>query len=380
MILTDPWLTQSDTQALFELFEDAGHQIYCVGGCVRNALLGERVADIDMATDARPEQMMELAQRAGLRTIPTGIEHGTITILSGETSFEVTTFRNDVSTDGRRARVAFSDSLEEDAHRRDLTINALYVGADGIIIDPVGGLPDLKTHHIRFIGDAATRIAEDYLRILRFFRFYAFYGDPDQGIDADGLAACADGACGLEQLSAERIGAEMRKLLSAPNPAPAIGAMQHAGVLARIMPGADAASLAVLVHLEAWMPPDWKRRALMLAECDLKERWRLSNQDAKLLQEMRHSLDEAHPLNAIAFHHGADHARTIAYIRAARAQQPVPDTLENEIDKASRAVFPVTAQDLMPAYEGAALGERLRTLENRWIASEFTATREELLA
>ena len=246
--LCDPGLRR-----ILDAFEAAGHRILLVGGAVRNALLGEPVSDIDLATDALPDQVIALAGRAGLRTVPTGIRHGTVTVLAphddGWRGHEVTTFRHDVETDGRHATVAFSDDLHEDAARRDFTINALYATGTGEVLDPMGGLPDLAARRLRFVGDPRARIAEDYLRILRFFRFHAWYGRPGRA-DAQAVAACAELAPGMSRLSRERIGAEMRKLLSAPDPGDALGLMQHCGVLQLALPGADAGLLPDLLRVE----------------------------------------------------------------------------------------------------------------------------------
>jgi poly(A) polymerase len=185
MRITGDWLAQPGTQALCGALEAAGYRALFVGGCVRNALLGVSVADVDIATDARPETVTRLAEAAGLRVVPTGIEHGTVTVIAGGVPHEVTTFRRDVETDGRRAVVAFAQDVAEDAARRDFTMNALYADLRGNVIDPLSGLPDLVARRLRFVGDAHQRIREDYLRILRFFRFHAHYGDPDQGMDAE---------------------------------------------------------------------------------------------------------------------------------------------------------------------------------------------------
>lgn len=378
--ITGDWLTDAATKQLFALFSAAGHQLYCVGGCVRNALLNQPVADIDMATDARPETVSKMCEGAGLKVIPTGIDHGTVTVIAGNIPFEITTFRTDIDTDGRHATVAYSATLEQDAGRRDFKMNALYVAADGRVIDPTGGLPDIAARKVRFIGDPNARIAEDYLRILRFFRFHAWYGDPDGGVDEDGLAACAEGAEGLDTLSRERIGAEMTKLLSAPDPAPSIASMAQTGILARVMPGADAGSLAVLVHFENRITPSWTRRALALGGEDLKDRWRLSKSDAHVLAQARADLSAGHSTKALAFRHGAEHARDVALVMAASTQSPPAADLEAQIDAACKAVFPVKAGDLMPRLEGPALGEALRHLQDRWIASDFTLSRSELLA
>ncbi|WP_298361434.1 CCA tRNA nucleotidyltransferase [uncultured Litoreibacter sp.] len=377
--VTGTWLTGAGTQALFDLFGTAGHQLFCVGGCVRNALLDQPVADIDMATDATPPTVTALCEDAGLRVIPTGMSHGTVTVISDDIPFEITTFRKDVATDGRHATVAYSATVEEDARRRDFTMNALYAGRDGSVLDPTGGLDDVARRNIRFIGDAGARIAEDYLRILRFFRFYAWYGDPGEGIDAEGLAACAEGADGLDGLSRERVGAEMCKLLSAPDPAPAVAAMGQSGILARVMPGADAGILAILVHLENGMTPDWSRRALALGGGDLKADWRLSNSDASDLAMARGDLASDASVAELAYRFGSGHARNVALVRAASLQRPVDPDLEDEIARGAAAEFPIKAADLMPAFQGADLGEKLRQLKQEWIASDFTSSRAALL-
>ena len=377
--ITAPWLTSPDTARLFDLFTQHGFQLLCVGGCVRNSLFGVPVSDIDMASDARPDDVIRMAEAAQLRVIPTGIDHGTVTVISGGTSYEITTFRSDVDTDGRHATVAFSNDHIEDAKRRDFTFNALYVGRDGTVLDPVQGLPDIAARQVRFIGDAQARITEDTLRILRFFRFFAWYGDPDGGIDPEGLAACAQGAEGLEGLSAERIGTEMIKLLSAPDPSRAIAAMQASGVLARVMPGADAALLPVLVHFEAGHPAAWTRRALTLGGQTLKDRWRLSKADAEVLSHGQDALNSNADLSEIAYRHGANLARDVALTRAASLQQPPAEDLEATLSKAASATFPVKAADLMPTLQGPALGARLKELEARWIASGFTLTKAALL-
>ena len=373
------WLLAPATQAVFDAVEATGNQGYFVGGCVRNALLDEPVADIDMATAATPDAVSAAAEDAGLKVVPTGIEHGTVTVVSGGVPHEITTFRRDVETDGRHADVAFSTSMEEDAARRDFTMNALYADRTGAVTDPVGGLPDLDARRVRFIGDAEARIAEDYLRILRFFRFHAWYGDVSKGLDADGLAACAAAADGLEKLSAERIGAEMTKLLNARDPSPAVAAMAQAGILARVMPGADTKALPILVHIEDGQDPNMARRAACLGGEDLKERWRLSNVVATKIVLLRDLVGADTGLAEIAYRHGADTARDVALLRGALFEQPLAEGMQREITAGAGVVFPVKAVDLMPDFEGPALGAKLKELETRWIASGFTLTKAELL-
>jgi poly(A) polymerase len=373
--ITDAWLTAAPTQQVCALLTDAGYQAWFVGGCVRNALIGAEVSDLDLTTDARPDRVMELAQESGIKVVPTGIDHGTVTLVLEDTPFEVTTFRRDVQTDGRRAVVAFADTIAEDARRRDFTMNALYAGPDGKIADPLGGLPDLEARRVRFIEDADRRIKEDYLRILRFFRFHAWYGDPDAGIDADGLAACADNIEGLASLSAERVTAEMLKLLAAPDPAPAVASMASTGALAQVLPGGNAGGLAVLVHLEhvSGFAPSAIRRLAMLG--GQSEALRLSKDQARELAHIALPTE----LPELAYRHGFAVARDAALIRAASLGNPLKQEELDVLSDAAQQVFPLTAADLMPALEGAALGSALKEAEARWIASGFTLTKGDLL-
>ena len=373
------WINDPGAQRVCALLSDAGYQAYFVGGCVRNDLLGVGISDLDMCTDALPARVMELAEAAGLRALPTGIEHGTVTIVIDHEPYEITTYRKDVQTDGRRAVVAFSDRIEDDAHRRDFTMNALYVDPTGQVLDPLGGLPDLQARRVRFIDDAGERIREDYLRTLRFFRFHAWYGDEAAGIDPDGLAACAANLDGLETLSKERVGLEMLKILSAPDPAPAMAAMEQSGVLARILPGADASKLAVLVHLEAEYAVDPLRRLALLGGQGVAKALRLSKKQAKQLENLRDGMGSSADVGELAFRLGPDQARNIAVLRAVMFETPLADELDRQIEAGAAAKFPIKPADLMPGITGPALGDKLRELETRWIASGFALTREELL-
>ena len=234
-----PWLTDPAAREVMQALTAAGG-LDCarfVGGCVRNALIERPVDDIDIATRLLPQNVMAALAEAGLRAVPTGLAHGTVTAVSGGKGFEITTLRRDVSTDGRNATVAFTDDWAEDAARRDFRLNALYADADGTVFDPTGqGVADALAGRIVFVGDPQTRIREDYLRILRFFRFMAWYGQGQP--DAAALTACADLASGMDRLSAERVSKELLKLLTAPDPVAAVQAMAEAGVLAAILPEA----------------------------------------------------------------------------------------------------------------------------------------------
>lgn len=232
----EPWLVSPATQAVIAALEAEGGQgcVRFVGGCVRNALMGRTVDDLDLATTLAPLRTMKALRSAGLKVVPTGLDHGTLTAVSGGCPYEITTLRRDEQTDGRRAVVAFTDSWAEDAARRDFRLNALYADATGVVFDPTGeGLADAEAGRVIFVGDARTRILEDYLRILRFFRFQAWFGRGEPY--SEGLAACSELAPGLAQLSAERVSKELLKLLAAPDPVGAVRAMVSTGAMSVLL-------------------------------------------------------------------------------------------------------------------------------------------------
>lgn len=239
-VASEPWLTSPATRAVLEALKAEGGPdcVRFVGGSVRNALMGQKVDDFDLATRLLPDVVMEALRKAGLKVVPTGLAHGTVTAVSKGQPYEITTLRRDVETDGRKAVVAFTDDWAEDAARRDFRLNALYADAEGRVFDPTGhGVDDAREGRIVFVGDPETRIREDYLRILRFFRFFAWYGRGEP--DVAGLKACADLSEGMIRLSAERVSKELLKLLAAPDPRPAVRAMADAGVLHAILPEAE---------------------------------------------------------------------------------------------------------------------------------------------
>jgi poly(A) polymerase len=346
---------------------DALPRARVVGGAVRDALAGQAVADVDLATPDPPEQTTRLLQRAGLRAVPTGLEHGTVTAVSGHRGFEVTTLRRDVATDGRRAVVAFTDDWRADAARRDFTINALSMTRDGAVYDYFGGIEDLRAGRVRFVGDPATRIAEDYLRIPRFFRFHARFGagEPDPAV----LAAIRQGVPGLALLSAERVWGELKRILAVPDPRGAIALMGGLGVLDAMLPeGVAPEHLARLVAAGA--PADALLRLAALLAGDaraLAARLRLSTAEADRLAAFRDCA--APPADA-----------DDASLRRLLAQTP-RDILIGAIwlaggDAVLRArvaalavpVFPLQGRDLrragVPA--GPDLGEMLRGLRAWW--------------
>jgi poly(A) polymerase len=388
------WLMNEFLQALMKAFEDAGFQVYAVGGCVRDTILNRHVSDVDLSTDALPEDTSKIIEslkfrREAWKAIPTGVEHGTITAVApfGGGTFEITTFRTDAETDGRHATVAFSKNIEDDAMRRDFTINAFYADRHGNVRDIVGGSADLAARAVRFIGDPIERIQEDYLRILRFFRFIATLGTYKNGIDQDGLAACAMLADGLEGVSRERIGAEMTRLIADPDAAPVIGAMEHSGVLLHILPGASALTLARLIDLEdqypisgRMVPPsDVATRLAALGCADVADRLRLSKTDAKKIDLVTREAGAMTPPHEMGYRHGFWPAVHCVLLRWASLLQSFDVAALEDIRLGADATFPVSAADLMPTYSGKALGDRLKHLEAVWIEKRFSATKNELL-
>ena len=375
------WLVRPETRSVCDALTRDGAQLFFVGGCVRNALLGEPVGDLDLASDAHPDRITALAEAAGLKVIPTGIVHGTVTIVVNDTPFEVTTFRKDMETDGRHAIVQFSTSLEEDAARRDFTINALYADRDGRVVDPLDGYRDLVDRRIRFIGNATSRIREDFLRSLRFFRFFAWYGDPQLGLDNEALAAIAAEVEGLSSLSRERVGVEILKLLAAPDPAQAVAAMRMTGVLRSVLPGADDRALGPMLHIEtqAALAPEPIRRLAALGSPDIAEGLRLSKANMRRLCELRNLVESAQGPQELAYRHGVDLALDVLALRAALTEQPWPIQSNDLLQNAAQQRFPLKAKDLMPDFKGADLGRALKSAESDWIHSDFRLDREALL-
>jgi poly(A) polymerase len=369
------WLKTDAPQTVLALLNADEGEGYVVGGCLRNALMGRDITDLDMATSLLPSEVISRAEAAGLRVIPTGIEHGTVTVFAHGIPIEVTTFRSDVETDGRRAKVAFSTSIIEDAKRRDFTMNALYANQRGEVIDPLNGLADIRAGRVRFIGGADDRVAEDYLRILRFFRFQAWYGSPELGLDADALAACAGGIEGLGQIARERIGAEIVKIMSAPDPSPVVSAMAKTGVLNAVFDGAAPNVLPVFVHLSAELGVDPMAR--LAAVTGDVSRLRLSNAQLKHFEIYRAEMVSTTLAGALGYEYGFEVGALCLALRAALFEQPLSKL--NDVRRGVEAVFPLVAADLMPAYSGANLGAALCDAKDRWIASDFALTKDDLI-
>jgi poly(A) polymerase len=407
-VADEAWFNDVSLQRLLTLLNDDGGEARVAGGAVRNALMGLAVADIDVATTLLPQDVVERAEAAGIKAVPTGIEHGTVTLVIDGTPFEVTTLRRDIETDGRHAKVSFGTDWQADAERRDLTINALYADASGAVIDLVKGLQDIESRTIRFIGDASQRIAEDHLRILRFFRFFAYYGSGRP--DADGLRASARAKDKLSTLSGERVWSETKKLLAAPDPSRALLWMRQAGVLTEILPetekwGIDAIHPLVaaeaalgwtpdpLLRLAAIVPPDAERLVAMA------KRLRFSNADATKLAIWASAPaipDEVTDVgfDRLLYRHGAVGMISrvklaLSSARAAAEGDPMAmrksarlSVLLKRAEGYAKPVFPIAGADVLAAGvpAGKRVGEILKQIEDYWVERNFNADRAALAA
>ena len=393
------WLSAPETRVVLRALTAAGFEARVVGGAVRNALIGRPVADIDIATTAKPEQTIEAVQKAGLKAIPTGLQHGTITVVANHIPFEVTTLRTDVETDGRHARVAFTADWAADASRRDFTINALYCDADGTIYDPIGGLADIDPPRMRFIGIATDRIREDYLRILRFFRFTAAY--TDGLLDGDGLAACHAERAGLAHVSAERIQAEFLKLLVAKHAEPVLTVMAAQGFLRLLLDTpCNVPSFARLTAIEAALgrAPDAIVRLAALTPATtasathLAKKLRLSNADKTGLTHAStaavtcHRPGDEQRSRLALYSDGADAFQPSVMVAWARSGRPHDDVdwtaLYRLADRWTPPEFPLIGGDIVAAGvpPGPLIGELLNELESWWIGQDFPPDRAAVLA
>ena len=388
-----PWLTSGPAARVLGLLNGNGEEARVVGGAVRNALLGIPTGDIDIATTALPAEVIRRARAAGIKSVPTGIDHGTVTLVVDAQPFEVTTLRQDTETFGRKARVAFGRDWVRDAERRDFTINGLSVDAGGVIHDHVGGYDDLVARRVRFIGDPNQRIAEDYLRILRFFRIHAAYGrgEPDRA----GYLACIDARAGLATLSAERVRMEMLKLMIAEGAADALVAMADGGLLLSIFGGVAyigpfAAMVAAERSLGLEADPVRRLGALAVAVTEdarrLAVRLRLSNSETRALDSMGHrwwrlaGMDEARARRRL-YRLGAERYRDRLMLAWARAGDDTDAASWRELatlpDRWRAPKFPLRAADFTARgiAEGPALGQVLTLAEDAWLAADFPLDR-----
>ena len=389
-VLADaPWLRPGPAARVLGLLNGDGAEARVVGGAVRNALLGAPIGDIDIATTALPADVIRRAKAAGIKSVPTGIDHGTVTLVVDAQPFEVTTLREDVETFGRKAKVAFGTDWARDAERRDFTVNGLSAGADGVVHDYVGGLKDIADQRVRFIGDPNLRISEDYLRILRFFRIHAAYGAGEP--DREGYLACISGRAGLAGLSAERMRMEILKLMIARGAARAVAVMAEGGLLLPIFGGvAYVGPFAAMIEAERalGLEPNAVRRlgALAVAVTEdarrLSVRLRLTNNETKALDSMGHrwwrmaGMDEARARRRL-YRLGAERYRDRLMLAWARAGAETGAASWRELatlpERWSAPKFPLRAADFVGRGidAGPALGHVLTLAEDAWLAADF---------
>ncbi len=401
------WMEAESTRAVIKALTSDGGEARFVGGCVRAAVLGRAVRDIDIATVETPERVIALLEKAGIKAVPTGIAHGTVTAVIGEARFEITTLRLDVETDGRHAKVAFTNDWARDAARRDFTINAMFLAPDGQLFDPCRGLADLKVGRVRFVGDAHERIAEDVLRLLRYFRFFAEFDRPPP--DAGALIACRDLAGELAKLSGERVRAELMKLLIAPGAAATVEIMAEEGILPHVLPEARAfARLAALCAIEdataaPGAAPDGLRRLACVLDVDgagakaVAARLRLSNADADRLTALAGRAEglgpgaDAKAVRRRLYRLGADNFRDLALIEWAGAKAADAD-LPEAVAESYRAQLataagwrppslPVGGEDVLAlgVDAGPEVGALLDGIEAWWLDQDFRPGREACL-
>ena len=399
-----PWFEAEEVQKVFAILNGDKQATAIVGGAIRNHLLGSEVNDIDFATTLRPEEVMRAAKKAGQKTIPTGQEHGTITLITGSRSFEITTLRRDVKTDGRHAQVEFGKDWHADAQRRDFTINALYLDHEGYIYDPLdNGLEDIKQRKIRFIGDPVERIREDHLRILRLYRFAAYYAD--EPIDADAIRAVVGQARGLKTLSRERVRDELLKLLAAPNPGWVIKKMQEDHILDLLLatrPAIEKFSKLCEIEKNLGLKPDPLLRLGTLAGAGevkpdkLTHHFALSNRQqatlkaftraAMITRDFKTTAKPERAAQKIAHYRLGLQGYLVALISAWLECPWPPDdegliTLYNEVKSWASPEFPLKGRDLIKAglQPGPKMGRLLSELETLWLNEGMQIQRSELL-
>lgn len=393
-----PWITDPDTVAVMEGLHKGGGKARFVGGCVRDALLNRPIGDIDIATDLSPQQVIDTLESANIRCVPTGIHHGTITAVRNHKPFEITTLRQDVETDGRRAVVAFTDDWQEDAARRDFTMNALYLNSDGSVLDFFNGVEDARTGHIRFVGNAKVRLEEDVLRLLRYFRFFAHYGKGKP--DAEAIAACQSMASSLPRLASERIRVELVKLLFAPDPVPSIRLMQQCGVLEHLSTAGpihlhegDVEHLVHLIRLEKETDgrPDAIRRLAALVYDVMDEGMseeharalRLSNEEryrfVTILGKHFNGLDIGNQLFFEQYYRvGPDRMMDICLVALAAEAPGHWYNIMRYARTVGHPEFALQGRDALAlgVEKGERMGQLLQTVKAWWVASGFKPSRE----
>jgi len=380
------WNSDSTLKTLIHSLESAGGEAYLVGGCVRNTILGKPFTDIDIATDLLPEQVVKISKKEGYKVIQTGLPYGTVTIVNAGRKFEVTTFRSDIKTYGRKASVKFTADIKLDAMRRDFTMNSIYMNISGQIIDPLESMGDLLKGKIKFIGNPSERIREDKLRILRFFRFLAEFNKGRSDIDQDTMEALYKYKKEVKSLSRERIWMELKRILSVPEPQHIFSIMIEKGILDEALPSIELEGLSKVVSAEKKYSVSTSHLIRLFSlNKTIGKKWAnyvsLTSNEAKILEFIKESLVHYKDLKTVAYKFGRVVAEGWLLNYDDGFSEMIPSKISEIIDNGCNTFFPVSGVDLLEEMEeGPELGRQMEWLEDLWIKSGFTMGKKELLS
>lgn len=381
MQIDSEWIKNENLQNILQILKKADHNAYLVGGCVRNSILNFPVNDIDISTDARPEETLDLFNIGSFKATPTGFSHGTVTVVSEGIPYQITTMRSDQNTDGRHADVSFSDDITKDAERRDFTINALYADPTGKIIDPIGGLKDFQPLRIKFIGNANNRIQEDYLRILRFFRFHAQFADFVADFEQDALDAIKDNQNGLKFLSKERVWNELQKILLSRNPTRALSEMSKTGVLEKVLIDRGIKSIKNLISIEQKMgiEPEAIRRLLAITRNTEITSLNLSRKEVKKFSLLKSLLEKNFDPAELVYQFNKEIAQSVLAISTFNQGEKLKLSDVKKIEKACLYPCPISGAHLTKYMSGADVGIKLKEAQRAWIKSNFKSDPAKIL-
>ena len=382
MQINSEWIKNKVTQNILKIFEGADHNAYLVGGCIRNSILNIPVTDIDISTDATPQQTVDLFNRENFKVAPTGFSHGTVTVISEGIPYQITTMRSDQNTDGRHADVVFSDDIKKDAERRDFTINALYADSTGKIINPIGGLEDFNPLAIKFIGDPNNRIQEDYLRILRFFRFHAQFSELVTQFDKVALDAIKKNQDGLKKLSKERIWSELKKILSTSNPARSLYKMSQLGILEIILENKNVHNIKRfnLIEKKMGLEPEPIRRLVAITENTENTFLNLSRKEEKKFSLLKGLLKKKHDPAELVYQFNREIAQSVLAIYTFYKGEKLKLSDIKKIEKACLFPCPITGAQISKYMDGAAVGIIIKEAQRAWIKSNFKSDEAKILS
>ena len=382
MQINSEWIKNKVTQNILKIFEGADHNAYLVGGCIRNSILNIPVTDIDISTDATPQQTVDLFNRENFKVAPTGFSHGTVTVISEGIPYQITTMRSDQNTDGRHADVVFSDDIKKDAERRDFTINALYADSTGKIINPIGGLEDFNPLAIKFIGDPNNRIQEDYLRILRFFRFHAQFSELVTQFDKVALDAIKKNQDGLKKLSKERIWSELKKILSTSNPARSLYKMSQLGILEIILENKNVHNIKRfnLIEKKMGLEPEPIRRLVAITENTEDTFLNLSRKEAKKFSLLKGLLKKKHDPAELVYQFNREIAQSVLAIYTFYKGEKLKLSDIKKIEKACLFPCPITGAQISKYMDGEAVGIKIKEAQRAWINSNFKSDEAKILS